>query len=91
MHPVPNLCKKPDSHIIFKRVLKFPAQPSHFLGTIENYNICISDQEIEVFEVRFFFLLSSNLVLATEGIVLCKSRSILTPEGTKTLFLNGNL
>ena len=72
---------KTDSHSILKRILKFPAQPSHFLGTMEKYNICIFDQEIQVFEVCFFVL--SNLVLATVldglkvGIVLCKSRSIL--------------
>ena len=71
---------KKDSHIILKRILKFPAQPSHFLGIIEKYNICILDEEIQVFEVSFF-VLSLNFVLATEwtkvGIVLCKSRSIL--------------
>ena len=50
MFPVPNLLKT-DSHIILKQILKFPAQPSHFLGTIEKYNICIFDKEIQVFEV----------------------------------------
>ena len=60
MHPVPNLC-----NIILKRILKFSGQPSHFLGTMEKYKICILDQEIFVLEIRFF-VLSSNLVLATE-------------------------
>ena len=50
IHPGPSLCKT-DSHIILKRILKFPAQPSHFLGTMEKYNICILDKEIQVFEV----------------------------------------
>ena len=65
MHPVPNLLKT-DSHIILKRILNFPAQPSHFLGTMEKYNICILDKEIKVFEVLFFVSSSSNLALATE-------------------------
>ena len=42
-----------------KRILKFPAQPSFFLGTMEKYNICILDQEIQVFEVKFFVVSSS--------------------------------
>ena len=35
MYAAPNVCKK-DIHIVLKRILKFPAQPSPFLGTMEN-------------------------------------------------------
>ena len=40
--------QKNDNQFILKLILKFAAQPSHFLGTMKKYNICILDQEILV-------------------------------------------
>ena len=85
---------KSDGHIILKRILKFPAQPSHFLGTMEN-TIFAYLTKISTYLKSDFFVLSPNLILATER---TKSRNrfvlklvnfgpFMTPEGTETLIL----
>ena len=87
-YAAPNVCKK-DSHIILKRILKFPAQPSPFLGTMENIIFAISIRKSKNLKSDFF-VLSSNLVLATER---TKSRNrvdfgrFMSREGTETLIL----
>ena len=58
--------KNSDSHIILKRILIFPAQPSHFLGTMEKINTTLHTGPGNPSISSLIFVLSSNLVVATE-------------------------
>ena len=68
-HAVPNECKSRRLHHT-KCILKFPAQSSPFLGTMENTIFGYLTNKSKYFKSNF--VLSSNIVLATERI---KSRS----------------
>ena len=57
---------KKDGQIELKDLLQLPAQPAHFHGSTGNTTFVHFFQESKEFEGRFFFVISSNLVLASE-------------------------
>ena len=95
-HAVPNarMHVKTDGRIILKCIFQFLPHPSHLPRHNGQYNICIFNQEIQVFGV-YIFVLSSNLVLATErtksmGRFALKSvdfGQFMSSEDTETLIL----
>ena len=78
-HAVPNDVKT-DSHIILKRILQFPARPSHFLGTMENTIFADLTKISKYLKSDFLYYRQILLKLPKgpkAGTVLCSSRSIL--------------
>ena len=63
-HAVPIVCKT-DGHIILNRIFEFPAQPSPLPGTMENTIFAYLTKKCKYLKSDFF-VLSSNLFLATE-------------------------
>ena len=53
-------------NIELKYILQFPAEPAHFLGLTEKTTFAHLTQNIQQFKGCFFFVISSNLVIASE-------------------------
>ena len=64
-HAEPNACQK-DRQIEQKHLCQFPTQPAHFLVLTDTDKIWAFTHEIQVFEGWFFFVILSNLVIASK-------------------------